>query len=642
MRSRIRALRLFLAVSSCISRSEQRKDPLKDFCRIFGHQTTVVDRRMIVDGGLVNFAPLSASSLNYSSTWMRSGDLNNTNEGFPKYVTVTKNESVPSVHGGVLWADATNKQVYMYGGEFGDGQPQDFQLWFYDLEYDSWNTTSPSGSNVQRAAWGAGAGATDQAKAIGYYYGGYLTNASVPGYGAQTPLSNMVVYDMIENSFRNQSGPDNTPRAEGVMQYVPVGDAGLLVYFGGLEFPNGGSSRGPQEILVYSIGDDLWYRQTATGDIPEQRRRFCAGLAHAQDRSSFNIYLYGGASIGDGVGFGDVYVLSLPSFTWIKFWPRPEDGVGATFPHHSLSCDVVGNSQMIIMGGHFPNMTNDCDMPMVYGQHGLDLGKNNPLGAKWASYNPNLTTYQVPTEIARTIGGGPTGGATVTTPVAGFRERDLQVQFAREYNPSSRTPTRHLPLETGEPAPEPEGPSRRAVIGGAVGGSLGALLVVGGMGFFLFRRRLRNRVYGVQQLQSRDDQPVSEIPSHPRDRLRLYTNVPAQPIQHSHSQSQIQSSGSPPSEWSSQWGSPVPEYYGPSPQQGGQGDFSDTKHASLMQPPQELPPCPEPQELPCTGPKGTGLPCSPSPHVRSKSKSGTSNPVAARKASKSATSLPKS
>ena len=29
-------------------------------------------------------------------------------------------------------------------------------------------------------------------------------------------------------------------------------------------------------------------------------------------------YLYGGASINEGPGFGDTYILSLPSFTWIK------------------------------------------------------------------------------------------------------------------------------------------------------------------------------------------------------------------------------------------------------------------------------------------------------------------------------------
>ena len=69
--------------------------------------------------------------------------------------------------------------------------------------------------------------------------------------------------------------------------------------------------------------------------MPEQRRRFCSGATWAKDRSSYNMYftrfftiglvpdvylryLFGGASIDKGPGFGDVYVLSLPSFRWIK------------------------------------------------------------------------------------------------------------------------------------------------------------------------------------------------------------------------------------------------------------------------------------------------------------------------------------
>lgn len=82
-----------------------------------------------------------------------------------------------------------------------------------------------------------GAGAVAQDKAVGYYYGGWLTNRSVPGYNTRTPLSNMVIYNMLEAQFNNDTRPDDTPRAEGVMQYIPAGDAGLLVYFGGIQFP---------------------------------------------------------------------------------------------------------------------------------------------------------------------------------------------------------------------------------------------------------------------------------------------------------------------------------------------------------------------------------------------------------------------
>ncbi|KAF2464857.1 uncharacterized protein BDR25DRAFT_241162, partial [Lindgomyces ingoldianus] len=442
---------LLTALFFLISPSAQQHDPLQDFCRIFGHQTTLVDRKIYIDGGLVNWDS-SAGAQNYSSRWLRQSDLDRNNSGFPQEFNLgEKNSSVPSVHGGVLWPDTANKIVYLYGGEHADGPPAPFSLWYYDIVYNSWNKSNASVTDTKpdtvRASWGAGAVAQD--RAVGYYYGGWLSSNSVPGYIAQTPLNSMLIYNMKKNSFRNRTGPDDTPRAEGVMVYIPAGDAGMLVYFGGIEFPYGNSTREGvsmylnEKIFLYDIGNDKWYTQNATGDVPEMRRRFCAGAAWANDRSSYNIYFFGGASVKEGVGFGDVYVLSLPSFRWIKFWPRPEDNVGQTFPHHSLTCDVIENSQMIIMGGTFPNLTL-CDVPEIQGQHGLDLGKANKDHAKWAMFNPIITTYQVPDEIFATIGGGPTGGATLLAPTSGWGERDVSVEFGRAYTPTTRTPTRYI------------------------------------------------------------------------------------------------------------------------------------------------------------------------------------------------------
>ncbi len=47
--------------------SLQQKDPLKDFCRRFGHQTAVIDRKLYLDGGLVNWNPISQNPSNYTS-----------------------------------------------------------------------------------------------------------------------------------------------------------------------------------------------------------------------------------------------------------------------------------------------------------------------------------------------------------------------------------------------------------------------------------------------------------------------------------------------------------------------------------------------------------------------------------------------
>ncbi|KAF2749188.1 hypothetical protein M011DRAFT_475920 [Sporormia fimetaria CBS 119925] len=589
-----------LTLLSLVSISVQLKDPLQDFCRLFGHQTAVVDRQLLIDGGLVNWAPVSATSLNYSSTSLRSADLDTNNGGFPQHTIVVKNDSVPSVNGGILWADEANKIVYQYGGEYNNGKPNDFQLWYYDVAYNTWNISKPAGVEVQRASWGAGAVAQD--RAIGYYYGGWLTGASVPGYEARTPVSGMVVYDMLANTFRNESGPDDIPRAEGVMQYVPVGDAGLLVYFGGIEFSegNGNASRGMamSNILVYSIGDNRWYRETATGEVPEMRRRFCAGLAYAEDRSSYNIYLYGGASVGDGVGFGDVYVLSLPSFTWIKFWPRPEDKVGAVSPHHSLTCNVV-NSQMIIMGGHFPNTTdNFCDVPDIYGQHGLDLGKQNSQGAKWASFNPNLTSYQVPNEITECIGGGSTGGATLVAPAAGFREGDLEVQFSRAYTPGVRDPIRAFPAKDGPPEPERIKSNKRAIIGGAVGGVVAILIICGGVFTAFWRRKKAKDAYAAQidpMISTSGFLPHVEHVKSPDGALKGATFY-SPTIASTHFSPSSQHGWPQWTHASPTHESPLPPYAGHTP------DRSlprDVKHTSLVQTPQELP-ATEPKELEAT------------------------------------------
>jgi hypothetical protein len=155
-----------------------------------------------------------------------------------EYDNLTKGSIVPSVQGGVLWADPVNKLFYLYGGEYYQTSPDSFTLWTYDILYNTWNASSSNNVQIQRASFGAGV--ADEANAIGYYYGGYLSNASVPAWGSvPMPTANLVIYDMIKNSWTNNTGPDSIPRAEGVMIYLPVSDGGMLVYFGGLQFPYG-------------------------------------------------------------------------------------------------------------------------------------------------------------------------------------------------------------------------------------------------------------------------------------------------------------------------------------------------------------------------------------------------------------------
>ena len=48
-----------------------QKDPLHDFCRRFGHQTAVVDQKLYIDGGQVDWNPIAQNDQNYTSKFRR-------------------------------------------------------------------------------------------------------------------------------------------------------------------------------------------------------------------------------------------------------------------------------------------------------------------------------------------------------------------------------------------------------------------------------------------------------------------------------------------------------------------------------------------------------------------------------------------
>lgn len=60
-------LPLLTAIIYLVSGSLQQRDPLQNFCRRFGHQTTVIDNKLYIDGGLIDWNPISTYPQNYSS-----------------------------------------------------------------------------------------------------------------------------------------------------------------------------------------------------------------------------------------------------------------------------------------------------------------------------------------------------------------------------------------------------------------------------------------------------------------------------------------------------------------------------------------------------------------------------------------------
>ncbi|TVY65699.1 Kelch repeat-containing protein, partial [Lachnellula suecica] len=474
--------------------SLQQKDPLANFCRRFGHQTCVIDSKLYVDGGQVNWNPIAANPTNQTNTWESFHDLTTSPAGIgaPQlHANLSKNSTIPDVSGGILWPDEVNKRFYLFGGDNFLTSPSAPNLLSYDAFYDKWDSYGTPSQGIQSPAWGAGVGISDVGE--GYLLGGWLSNTSVSGWtGAPFATNSMLKYDMDQQTWTNMTGPlDNQPRVEGVMVYIPASDSGMLVTFGGMTVDSNGTTQAaPMEtIQLYDIKSNNWYTQTASGIVPPTRRRFCAGAAWAPDHSSYNIYIYGGLGFGaNGPGFDDVWILSLPSFKWIPYY---QSVAGSGHPHHSLTCNVVGG-QMLIIGGTFP-MTDECDSVNTWGVHNLDMGKVS--GHQWNIYQTNITTYVVPPDVISVVGGSSLGGATASAPVNGFQNGDLGVYFTQKASIAARTATRALPAATQSSTTKPSATpaaikiTGAAVAGIAVGGAIFVSSLVLGACFLIRQKR---------------------------------------------------------------------------------------------------------------------------------------------------------
>lgn len=139
------------------------------------------------------------------------------------------------------------------------------------------------------------------------------------------------------------------------------------------------------------------FLQNTTGEIPPQLTLFCSVVAAASDGSSYNIYIYGGYDGVDAAGpvSDDVYILSVPSFTWVKAY----DG-GATHGRSGHKCIKTYPDQMFVLGGIFMGNSALCldgGIIQVFNLNTLEFQD---------SYSPEIwSNYTVPSPITDRIGG---------------------------------------------------------------------------------------------------------------------------------------------------------------------------------------------------------------------------------------------
>ena len=220
-----------------------------------------------------------------------------------------------------------------------------------------WEITPISPSTINRS-WG-GAVASVPEKQIGYFLGGIVENrtdtafSDAPGY--LVLQDSFLNFDSSLNSFDNMTATDLGHAALGNLVYIPdMGKDGILVYLGGAEGPSGWvpvhttegmTLRDLGTVWVYDIKNTRWYSQQTSGDTPDGRVSACAVVVPSEDKTSWNIFLHGGGSLGDtGNVYGDTWVLSLPSFQW-KVVDQKGD---KKFEH---SCHVIKGNQLLVIGG---------------------------------------------------------------------------------------------------------------------------------------------------------------------------------------------------------------------------------------------------------------------------------------------------
>ena len=255
---------------------------------------------------------------------------------------------------------------HRYGGWFADHNtwwltPQAIvapsDIWRFQVSTLEWESKPISPSAIRRSWGGAVTSVPD--KKIGYFLGGIVDNrtdtefSAAPGY--LLLQDSFLNFDSGLNSFDNMTATDLGHIALGNLVYIEeMGKDGILVYLGGAEGPSGWvptdtidgmTLRDLGTVWVYDIRNTRWYSQKTSGDTPKGRISACAVVVSSEDKTSWNIFLHGGGSLGDtGVVYGDTWVLSLPSFQW-KVVDQKGD---KKFEH---TCHVIKGNQLLVIGG---------------------------------------------------------------------------------------------------------------------------------------------------------------------------------------------------------------------------------------------------------------------------------------------------
>jgi hypothetical protein len=142
-------------------------------------------------------------------------------------------------------------KLYIFGGSYPTGnkssayyqEPPEHNtgdLWSYSGLEKSWKIETSNSSKVQRIA--DGAGSADYIEGVIYYAQGQYNNKVVRGFpNGVLPVDGLLSLSTLnpQPAWKNQTIRSGASVINGFLQYVPLGKRGVLIWFGGLRFPQG-------------------------------------------------------------------------------------------------------------------------------------------------------------------------------------------------------------------------------------------------------------------------------------------------------------------------------------------------------------------------------------------------------------------
>ncbi|KAL9070396.1 MAG: hypothetical protein Q9157_005827, partial [Trypethelium eluteriae] len=465
--------------------------------------------------------------------------------------SISKPSNIPDLVNSGLWYHQASNTIY--GGFAGrrslitDQNPNQYPLGIFSFKPD--NTGLGTFDNVVGSSgWGSNTrpmqGAIAFSNETGYVLGGSAsadTSLGTADLQSPVPLNGMLTFDMSSQKLSNISATgyngNGTVEFSRMEWSAPFGPQGLLFVLGGDQPPDVDGTGGEDEFVpfntvsVYEPSSNKWYQQTTTGNIPEPRKEFCtAGVASTNETYEIFLYAGWGGHLGSAaIPYDEIFILTLPAFTWVKVNYPPAS------PRHALSCNAVGGSQIITIGGldtasadyASANVYNDVFNSSDPFSNGLNIFDMSTLSfATKFTANPHPYTQSEP--IAAVYNSNP--NTQYDNPALGalmkqknFNPSTIGISAGSSSNSANSSNSNPTSTHPKSKSNQSSSSSTGAIVGGVIGGVAGLALLSAAAFYFLRRRRSRRQGGGTSGAYA----PANQSPP-PQNPMTMATAPPHQ------------------------------------------------------------------------------------------------------------------